>query len=143
MTFSRVSMLAAVAFAAFAMAAPAEARCGAPAEPTTHQIEAVLNDPDFAAATEGVRFYFGNQGHPAVQQRIEQNVTTARPPLAPPRPGAGCQRAMLNSLIALRDYALRHGGNAVINIRSTPICSNAPAALNISASPAACAPPPR
>jgi len=119
MTFTRLSMVAAV-FAVAAMAAtPADARRGAPAEPTTHQIEAVLNDPEFAALTEGVRFYFGNQPHPAVQQRIEQNVTTARPARSRHRDAElACQRAMLNSLVALRDYALRHGGNAVINIRS-------------------------
>ncbi|HRP09514.1 MAG TPA: hypothetical protein PLK37_00605 [Terricaulis sp.] len=119
MKFARFSMLAAVALTAFAMAAPAEARRGAPAEPTTHQIEPVLNDPEFATATEGVRFFFGNQPHPAVAQRIEQNVTTARPARSRFRDAEmACQRAMLNSLVALRDYALRHGGNAVINIRS-------------------------
>jgi len=119
MKFARFSMLAAVAFTAFALAAPPAAAQRGGGETTTHLIEPVLNDPEFASATEGVRFFFGNQPHPAIAQRIERDVTTARPARSRHRDTEmACQRAMLNSLVALRDYALRHGGNAVINIRS-------------------------
>ncbi|HRK65582.1 MAG TPA: hypothetical protein PLN53_14400, partial [Terricaulis sp.] len=82
-------------------------------------LKAVLADPEFATLTQGVRFYFGSQPHPAIQQRIERDVTTARPARSRHRDTeSSCHRAMLNSLVALRDYALRNGGNAVVNIRS-------------------------
>ena len=117
MKFARVC-LAAAAFAALVFAAPAAQARGEPATPTNHPIQAVLEDPEFATLTQGVSFYFGDQRHPAVAERIEQNVTTRRPTRSRRDAEQACQRALLNSLIALRDYALRHGGNAVVNIRS-------------------------
>ncbi|MCR6645152.1 MAG: hypothetical protein NVV62_11955 [Terricaulis sp.] len=117
MQFARFSLVAA-AFAALVLAAPASEARDAPPVPTNHPIAAVIEDPDFAAHTQGVTFYFGNQRHPAVAQRIEQNVTTRRPARSRRDAEEACQNALLNSLIALRNYALTHGGNAVVNIRS-------------------------
>jgi len=119
MKFARLSLLAAAAFAVVAFSAQAEARRGdPPPAPTNHPIAAVINDPDFAAHTQGVTFYFGNQGHPAIAQRIQRDVTTRRPTRSRSDAEEACQGALLNSLIALRNWALSNGGNAVVNIRS-------------------------
>ncbi|HRE44518.1 MAG TPA: hypothetical protein PKY87_11190 [Terricaulis sp.] len=117
MQFARFSLVAA-AFAALVLAAPASEARDPPPVPTNHPIAAVIEHPDFAAHTQGVTFYFGNQRAPAVAQRIEQNVTTRRPARSRRDAEEACQAALLNSLIALRNYALTHGGNAVVNIRS-------------------------
>lgn len=109
--------------AALAMAIPMVLASAAPAAAVdavqTFSIDAVLARPDFATATSGARYYFGNQPHPGVVRRIDSNVTTSQTTTRFHRTTEdACQWAMMSGLIRLRDAAARHGGNGVINIRS-------------------------
>lgn len=120
MKFARASMIA-VAFAAAALAAsPAAAqRHRANDTPANFSIEQALADPEFATATQGVRFYFGSQPHPGVAQRFERDaMTSQRASSRHKTPEESCGRALLNALVALRNSTLQQGGNAVINVRS-------------------------
>jgi uncharacterized protein YbjQ (UPF0145 family) len=120
MRFVRVSMIA-IAFAAVALAAsPAAAqRHRGNDTPANFSIEQALAQPDFASATAGVRFFFGNHGHPAIAQRLQRDATTSqRASSRRKSPEESCGRAFLNALVSLRDHALAQGGNAVVNVRS-------------------------
>jgi uncharacterized protein YbjQ (UPF0145 family) len=65
-----------------------------------------------------VKFYFGDQPHPAVSKNFG-NVSTNRKTNGVGKSDQGaCDWAFLSAMIALRDRALQEGGNAVINIRS-------------------------
>jgi uncharacterized protein YbjQ (UPF0145 family) len=85
----------------------------------THELASVSALPEYANASQGVTFYFGDSPHPAVSRRIEENVTTSLRTRKFGRSSEeACQRVMLSALIQLRDHAVATGGNAVINIRS-------------------------
>lgn len=110
-------------FAAMALAIPmALASVGtAQAEDAVgaYEVANVMNRADYASATEGVRFYFGNTAHPAVQRRVEADVTTSLRSRKFGRSNEeACQWVMMSALIQLRDHARAVGGNAVINVRS-------------------------
>lgn len=122
MKFARVSTLAALAFVAVAMTstpADAQRRHRANDTPANFSIEQAQAQADYATSIEGVRFYFGNQGHPGVQQRLQRDATVSqRASSRHKSPEESCGRAFLNALVSLRDSALAQGGNAVVNVRS-------------------------
>jgi uncharacterized protein YbjQ (UPF0145 family) len=120
MKFARTSLIA-MAFCATAFAAsPANAqRHRGNDTPTNFSIEQARQQPDFASSIEGVRFYFGSQGHPAIAQRLERDaMTSQRASSRHKTPEESCGRAFLNALVSLRNHALQQGGNAVVNVRS-------------------------
>ena len=85
----------------------------------THEIASVTARPDYAGQMEGVRFYFGDEPHPAISRRIEQDATTSLRTRKLGRSNEeACQWVMLSALIQLRDHARAVGGNAVVNVRS-------------------------
>jgi uncharacterized protein YbjQ (UPF0145 family) len=108
--------LAVLAIPVLLMATPAAAAEDAV---TTHQLSAVMERPDFASQLNGVRFYFGDQNHPAAARVIERDATTSLRTRKFGRSSEeACQWVMLSALLQLRQHALNVGGNAVVNVRS-------------------------
>jgi uncharacterized protein YbjQ (UPF0145 family) len=78
-----------------------------------------MERPDFASQLNGVRFYFGDQNHPAAARVIERDATTSLRTRKFGRSSEeACQWVMLSALLQLRQHALNVGGNAVVNVRS-------------------------
>lgn len=65
-----------------------------------------------------VKFYFGNQSHPAVEKSLGVFPTNKKTNGVGKTDEFACNWAFLSALITLRDRALAEGGNAVINIQS-------------------------
>lgn len=65
-----------------------------------------------------VKFYFGNQLHGKVLKKYGEFKTSKKANAFMKSKESACQWAFASSLKALKDRALREGGNAVINIRS-------------------------
>lgn len=66
----------------------------------------------------GVRFYFGDEGHPHPRERLGEYVTNKKTNAFMKSDEEACQWVLLSALISLQERALQEGGNAVINIRS-------------------------
>lgn len=65
-----------------------------------------------------IRFYFGNQSHPAVDRRLGEYVANRKTNAANKSDRDACNWVFLSSLLALRDRAAQQGGDAVINVTS-------------------------
>lgn len=65
-----------------------------------------------------VRFYFGNQSHGAVVKRFGEFGTNKKTNGFNKTDKAACEWVFLSAMKALKDRAVREGGNAVVNIRS-------------------------
>jgi hypothetical protein len=66
-----------------------------------------------------VRFYFGDQPHPAVDRSFGTDQSNRKTNGVGKSDKQACEWVFLSAMIALRDRALQQGGDAVINIRST------------------------
>ncbi|WP_431822002.1 signal peptidase [Burkholderia sp. F1] len=64
----------------------------------------------------GVKLYFGAQAHPAVKTTIGSRSESVRVKRAIEAEQPTCDQALAEALSRLRDYAKRHGGNAVVNV---------------------------
>ncbi len=80
---------------------------------------AVAMESDDAKAKLGsdVKFFFGSQGAKAAQT-LGTFTSNKKTNFANKSDEEGCKIAFLSAMIALRDRALREGGNAVVNIHS-------------------------
>jgi hypothetical protein len=65
-----------------------------------------------------VRFFFGSQATPKPQQTLGTFTSNKKTNFANKSDEEGCKIAFLSAMIALKERALREGGNAVINIHS-------------------------
>jgi hypothetical protein len=65
-----------------------------------------------------VKFFFGSQASPKPTQTLGSFTSNKKTNFANKSDEEGCQRAFLSAMLALKDRALREGGNAVINIHS-------------------------
>lgn len=65
-----------------------------------------------------VRFYFGGQAHPAVERSISEVVANRKTNAFGKSDDQACQWVFLSSMLALRDAAVKHGADAVVNIHS-------------------------
>lgn len=83
-------------------------------------IKAAMETADAQAALGdgAVRFYFSGQKAPAAKQTFGTFTSNKKTNFANKSDEAGCQRAFLSAMIALRDRAQREGGNAVVDIHS-------------------------
>ena len=70
------------------------------------------------ALGDDVKFYFGNQKHGKVLKKFGNFRTSKKANAFGKSKESACQWAFASSLKALKDRALREGGNAVINIQS-------------------------
>jgi hypothetical protein len=65
-----------------------------------------------------IKFFFGQQSSPKPTQTLGSFTSNKKTNFANKSDEEGCQRAFLSALIALKERAIREGGNAVINIHS-------------------------
>jgi hypothetical protein len=67
---------------------------------------------------EEVKFFFGEKGAPQAKQTLGTFTSNKKTNFANKSDEEGCKIAFLSAMIALKDRALREGGNAVVNIHS-------------------------
>ena len=106
-----------IAFAAFALlgtlaAAPSIARD----DVKTFSIADVMNNPKYAERLTGVKFFFGNQAHPAVARNIGEYRSNKKTNAVGKSDREACEWAFLSALLSFHDRALSEGGDAVINL---------------------------
>ena len=65
-----------------------------------------------------IKFFFGPQAAPKPTQTLGSFTSNKKTNFANKSDEEGCKIAFLSAMIALKDRALREGGNAVINIHS-------------------------
>jgi len=92
----------------------------AAARDTLHTLEIadVMGNPGYAQQLQGVKFFFGTQPYPTVQQHFGEFRTNKKTNAFNKSDEEACQWVMLSALLQLHDRALELGANAVINIRS-------------------------
>lgn len=90
------------------------------ARDTRHQfpIADVLGNPEWASQLEGVKFYFGEQSHPAVVRSFGEDRTNKKTNAFNKTDEEACRWVMLSALKQLKARADQLGANAVINIIS-------------------------
>lgn len=90
------------------------------ARTTLHQLPAadVLNEPEFAQQIAGVKFYFGNQAHPAVTKEFGEYRTNKKTNAFNKSDQEACEWVFKSAILSLHQRAVSLGANAVINIRS-------------------------
>lgn len=71
-----------------------------------------------AALGNDVKFYFGDQAYGKVAAKHGEFRTSKKTSAFKKTDKAACQWAFVNALLALKNRAVREGGNAVVNIRS-------------------------
>lgn len=81
-------------------------------------INDVLSNPQWAAQLEGVKFYFGEQSHPAVVRSFGEDRTNKKTNAFNKSDEEACRWVMLSALKQLKARADQLGANAVINIIS-------------------------
>lgn len=68
---------------------------------------------------DDIKFYFGDQQHPAVDATLSKGVVTNKKTNSVNKSDAeACHWTMLSALMQLQERARKDGGNAVINIAS-------------------------
>lgn len=70
------------------------------------------------ALDNSVRFYFGDQHHPAIAKDYGTYVTNKKANGVGKSDEVSCTRAFASAMITLRDRAKKLGANAVVDIRS-------------------------
>ncbi|MDR0247314.1 MAG: excinuclease ATPase subunit [Burkholderiales bacterium] len=98
---------------------------GAQARDTQHYFS-IKDAIEIGQAKEGkwqlgsdIKFYFGDQSHPAVAATLAKGVVTNKKTNAANKSDEeACHIAMLSALIQLQERSRNEGGNAVINIES-------------------------
>ena len=82
-------------------------------------IEAAFASPDYAEKLgDDVKFYFGEQQHPAVEKSFAEYVTSKKTNNFHKDDNTSCEWVLLSALITLKERAQSLGGDAVVNIRS-------------------------
>lgn len=65
-----------------------------------------------------VKFFFGNQSHPAAKATFGTYTSNKKTNFANKSDKEGCEWVFLSAMLSLKQRALAEGGNAVINIQS-------------------------
>jgi len=81
-------------------------------------IQDAMNLEDAKQRLKGVRFYFGDQGHPKVLKRYGEFMSNKKTNAFNKTDKQACEWNFLSAMITFQERALKMGGNAVINIRS-------------------------
>jgi len=79
---------------------------------------AMESDEAKAKLGDDVKFFFGSQKAPTPKQTLGSFTSNKKTNFANKSDEEGCKIAFLSAMIALKDRALREGGNAVTNIHS-------------------------
>lgn len=78
-------------------------------------VESVKEALDFGT---DVRFYFGSQGHGAIQKNFGSFGTNKKTSAFGKSDEEACRWAFASAMKTLKERAIREGGNAVVNIKS-------------------------
>ncbi|WP_348673440.1 excinuclease ABC subunit A [uncultured Abyssibacter sp.] len=74
-----------------------------------------------------IKFYFGEQGHPAVASRMGEFQSNKKTNAFNKTDQEACEWALFSAMLSLRDRAVQLGGDAVVNItsnyRNSPLSS--------------------
>lgn len=82
-------------------------------------IDEAMNLPEAQEKLDGsVKFYFADEGHPQVAQRIPGVVANRKTNAFMKSDEEACSWVFLSAMIALQDRAIREGADAVVNITS-------------------------
>lgn len=81
-------------------------------------ISEALSTPDAQAKLEGVKFYFGNQKHPSVEQTIGEFKSNKKTNAFNKSDKEACEWAFLSAMLSFQQRALDEDGNAVVDIKS-------------------------
>jgi hypothetical protein len=76
----------------------------------------VVNNPAYAARLAGVKFYFGDQTHPAVSREIGSYTSNKKTNAFGKSDKEACEWAFLSALLSFHQRALAEGGDAVVNL---------------------------
>lgn len=82
----------------------------------TFPVADVMNNPTYAARLTGVKFFFGDQAHPAVAREIGSYQSNKKTNAFNKSDKEACEWAFLSALLSLHDRALATGGDAVVNV---------------------------
>lgn len=82
-------------------------------------IEEAMSTPEAREKLRGdIRFYFADQPHPPVRERLGQGVSNKKTNALNKSDKQACEWVFLSALISLEARARELGANAVINIQS-------------------------
>jgi hypothetical protein len=82
-------------------------------------IAEAMSTPEAREKLQGdIRFFFGDQAHPKVNERLGEGVSNRKTNAANKTDKQACEWAFLSALLAMQERALTLGADAVINIQS-------------------------
>lgn len=67
---------------------------------------------------QGIRFYFGDEAHPAIERKLGTYVSNKKTNALNKSDDRACEWAFLSAMLSLQQRAIREGGDAVVNIQS-------------------------
>ena len=68
--------------------------------------------------TTNIKFYFGKQKYPGIQQKLGTDVANKRTNSVGKSDEVSCSRAFVSAMISMQSRAQKLGANAVVNIES-------------------------
>jgi uncharacterized protein YbjQ (UPF0145 family) len=71
-----------------------------------------------ARLDRGIRFFFGDQAHPAVAAKLGEGVSNRKTNAVNKSDRTACEWTFLSAMLALQERALELGADAVVNIQS-------------------------
>ncbi|ELI1840115.1 excinuclease [Vibrio fluvialis] len=80
--------------------------------------DALSQEAAKAKLGDDIRFFFGDQKHPKVVKAMGEFKTNKKTNSFNKTDEEACQWVFLSAMLALKDRAVKEGGNAVINIKS-------------------------
>jgi hypothetical protein len=101
-----------IAIVVTAMAGPALARD----DVKTFPIADVTENPEYAARLAGVKFFFGDQPHPAVAREVGSYQSNKKTNAFNKSDQKACEWAFLSALLSFHQRAQAEGGDAVIGL---------------------------
>jgi hypothetical protein len=82
----------------------------------TYPLADVLGNPEYAKRLDGVKFFFGDQAHPAIEKSFGEFMSNKKTNAFNKSDKEACEWAFLSALLSFHQRALSSGGNAVVNI---------------------------
>ena len=82
-------------------------------------IEEAMSTPEAKERLQGdIRFYFGDQAHPEVKERLGEGVSNRKTNAVNKTDKRACEWSFLSALLAMQGRARELGADAVVNIQS-------------------------
>jgi hypothetical protein len=89
---------------------------GARDDVQTFPLADVFGNAEYAQRLEGVKFFFGDQAHPAIDKSFGEFMSNKKTNAVGKSDKKACEWAFLSALLSFHQRALSEGGNAVVNI---------------------------